>query len=304
MQTQYWENEGLMGVEVKDGAVAAWPAVSLAEATARLCAPGAPFEMETVEIDGIPTRTWKHQPPSLAAFADQARTAFGERTFIVYEDERVTYEGWFRAVAHLARELRRRGIGKGDRVALAMRNLPEWPVAFFAITAIGAIAVPLNGWWTGTELRYGLANSGSAGLICDAARWGRIKPHLAELPALRHMLVARELDAPAAPAQALEAVIGTPARYGDLAALPLPPCPIAPDDPATIFYTSGTTGLPKGALGSHRNILTSTHSNTFAGQRAMLRRGEEPQTSVRTVMLVVPLFHVTGCHATMIPTIQ
>ena len=106
-------------------------------------------------------RTWKNQPPSLAALARHARASFAGNEFIVYEDDRVSYEGWFRAVAALAHRLQQQGVGKGDRVAIAMRNLPEWPVAFFAITSIGAIAVPLNAWWTGAELEYGLKDSGS-----------------------------------------------------------------------------------------------------------------------------------------------
>jgi acyl-CoA synthetase (AMP-forming)/AMP-acid ligase II len=277
--------------------------MSLAEATERLCAPGAPFEMETVAIDGIPTRTWKHQPPSMTALAEQARVAFGERTFLVYEDERVSFEGWCRAIAVLAGELRRRGVGEGDRVALAMRNLPEWPVALFAITAIGAIAVPLNGWWTGAELRYGLAQSGSIGLICDAERWDRIEPQLGELPDLRHVLVSRAEGPLAAPADSLEAVLGPAGDYDRLPPLPLPERPLEPEDPATIFYTSGTTGSPKGALGTHRNTLAAALASSFATQRAMLRRGETPQTKLRIWLLVVPLFHVTGCHATLMPTI-
>jgi acyl-CoA synthetase (AMP-forming)/AMP-acid ligase II len=278
--------------------------MTIAEATAQLCAAGAPFEMEVVEIGGIATRSWKHQPPTLAALAEQARAAHGEQTFLVHEDERVTYDGWFRATAALAGELSRLGIGKGDRVALAMRNLPEWPVALFAITAIGAIAVPLNGWWTGTELSYGLSHSGSAGLICDAERWDRVAPRLPELPELRHIMVSRAEGTMPAPARALEAAIGHPAGYAALPDRPLPACPLAPDDEATIFYTSGTSGSPKGALGTHRNMLHATLTGPFAAQRAMLRRGDAPRRNARTVLLVVPLFHVTGCHAAMMPTIM
>lgn len=292
-------------------APAAWPVMSLAEATAQLCAPGALFEMELVEIAGNPTRCWKNQPPSLAAFAERTRAAHGDRTFLVHEDERVTYEGWFRAVAALAGKLQRLGVAKGDRVALAMRNLPEWPVAFFAITAIGAIAVPLNGWWTAGELRYGLTQSGSTALICDAERWHRIAPLLPELPELRHVLVSRLDTEPLAPARRLEAkiarrleaVIGRPADYTALPDQPLPPCTLGPEDAATIFYTSGTSGSPKGALGTHRNTMTAMFANGFALQRSMLRRGQAPQSDPKTVLLVVPLFHVTGCHALMMPTI-
>ena len=280
------------------GTAAVWPAVSLAEIEARLCAPGEVFEMETVTIRGVPTRTWKNQPPSLAALARMARAAYGSRTFVVYEDERVSYEAWFRATATLAAELQRLGIGRGDRIALAMCNLPEWPVAFFAATSLGAIIVPLNGWWTNAELRYGLAHSGSRVLICDAKRWERIRPEMPELPDLEHVLVARAEGDLAAPAVALESRIGTTATYATLPDIDLPAMPIAPDDDATIFYTSGTTGRPKGALGTHRNILTCALSAAYPGVRSCLRRGElPPEPTPKTVLIVVPMFHVTACNA-------
>ncbi len=104
-------------------------------------------------IRGVPTRVWKNAPPSLAFLARHSRI-HGERLFTIYEDERVGFEASFRATAALAAELARRGVGKGDRVAIAMANLPEWPAAFFAIVSLGAIAVPLNAWWTGPELEY------------------------------------------------------------------------------------------------------------------------------------------------------
>src|SRR3954451_24051653 len=125
--------------------------MTLAEVEARLTAPGARFEMEETMIRGIPTRIWKNAPPSLAMLARFSRL-HGERIFTVYEDERVSFEASFRATAALAAELRRLGIGKGDRVALAMVNLPEWPVTFFAAASLVAIMVPLHAWSTGTEL--------------------------------------------------------------------------------------------------------------------------------------------------------
>jgi acyl-CoA synthetase (AMP-forming)/AMP-acid ligase II len=140
-------------------------------------------------------------------------------------------------------------------------------------------------------------------LICDAERWERIRPQLGELPELRHILVARAEASPPVPADSLESILAAPGNYDSLPEMPLPACPLAPEDPATIFYTSGTTGLPKGALGTHRNTMTAALASSFAGQRAMLRRGEPPQTKSRVWLLVVPLFHVTGCHATLIPTI-
>ncbi|WP_341859264.1 class I adenylate-forming enzyme family protein [Qipengyuania sp. GPGPB31] len=275
---------------------AGWPAMSRAECRDRLTAPGERFEMETIDIRGVPTRVWKHAPTNMRQVAMAART-HGDRLFAIYEDERVTYEAWFRAVARMAAELRERGVAKGDRVALAMRNLPEWPVAFFAATTIGAICVPLNAWWTGSELAFGLANSGAKLLVCDAERWERIAPHRGELPDLEHALVSRS-DAPLEGAEQLEDVLGTPKDYAALPSAALPQVDIDPEDEATIFYTSGTTGQPKGALGTHRNLCTNIMSSAYNGAIAFLRRGEEPPAPVQKVGLtVIPLFHVTACSA-------
>ena len=275
---------------------AGWPAMSRAECRDRLTAPGERFEMETIDIRGVPTRVWKHAPTNMRQVAMAART-HGDRLFAIYEDERVTYEAWFRAVARMAAELRERGVAKGDRVALAMRNLPEWPVAFFAATTIGAICVPLNAWWTGPELAFGLANSGAKLLVCDAERWERIAPHRGELPDLEHVLVSRS-DAPLEGAEQLEDVLGTPKDYAALPSAELPQVDIDPEDEATIFYTSGTTGQPKGALGTHRNLCTNIMSSAYNGAIAFLRRGEEPPAPVQKVGLtVIPLFHVTACSA-------
>ena len=280
-------------------APAGWPALSLKQIEAMLCAPGQPFEMETIDIDGIATRCWKNALPSLSALVGVARM-HGDKTFIVYEDERVSYDAWFRATATLAHHLQAIGIAKGDRVALAMRNLPEWPVAFFAIVSIGAVAVPLNAWWTGPELAYGLADSGAKLLIADAERLDRIAPHLGDLPALETMLISRTLGDLPARASKLEEVIGTPHAYAALEPAELPAAAIAPEDAATIFYTSGTTGNPKGALGSHRNMTTNIMTSAYAGVRSSLRRGEAPPAPEPAVMLtVIPLFHVTACSAGM-----
>jgi acyl-CoA synthetase (AMP-forming)/AMP-acid ligase II len=275
----------------------------MAECEAMLCAPGAPFEMETVTIRGVPTRVWKNALPNLAELARAGR-AHGEATFVVYEDERVSYDHWFRAVAALARHLQGLGVQKGDRVALAMRNLPEWPVVFFAATSIGAICVPLNAWWTGQELAYGLADSGCKVLVCDPERLERIAPHRGELPDLGSVLVCRAGSAQPG-AAALEEAIGAPAEYGSLPDDELPHVELAPDDYATIFYTSGTTGNPKGALGTHRNLLTNIVTSAVQGARTFLRRGEEPPAPARKVLLtVIPLFHVTACSAMLMGAVQ
>ena len=282
----------------------AWPKMTLAEVEAALTAPGARFEMETITINGVPTRVWKHAPPTLAWLA-QASRMHGARLFTIYEDERVTYDANFRAVATLAGKLRDMGVGKGDRVALAMRNLPEWPVIFFAAASIGAIVVPLNAWWTAGELEYGIDDSGAALLFVDDERYQRLRAHDAPLPALERMIVARAASVIEGPALRLEDLIGTPHHYATLPEAALPVVELAPDDDATIFYTSGTTGHPKGALGTHRNLMSNIMSSGYTAARSLLRRGEAlPAAPLpRTTLTVIPLFHVTACSAAMMGSI-
>jgi long-chain acyl-CoA synthetase len=281
----------------------AWPKMTLPEVEAALTGSGGRFEMETVTINGVPTRTWKNAPPSLAWLA-QASRAHGDRVFTIYEDERVSYEANFRAVATLAGKLRDMGIAKGDRVGLAMRNLPEWPVIFFAAVSIGAIVVPLNAWWTAGELEYGIDDSGARLLFVDDERYQRLKAHGAALPALERMIVSRASTALDDHALRLEDLIGTPSAYATLPDAALPDVTIAPDDEATIFYTSGTTGNPKGALGTHRNMTTNIMSGGYNGARSLLRRGEEiPAPTPRVTLTVIPLFHVTACSAGMMGSI-
>lgn len=278
-----------------------WPAATRAEIRDRITAPGERFEMETVTIRGVPTRVWKNAPENLRALMVLARVHGDAREAFVYEDERVTYAAFHRAVAKLAHELRARGVAKGDRVAIAMRNLPEWPVAFFAVVTLGAIAVPLNAWWTGHELAYGLADSGTTVLITDDERWDRIAPHMTEIPSLAHVFVSRATGELGGPAEHLEALIGAPPTWAGLPDADIPHEDIAADDDATIFYTSGTTGQPKGALGTHRNLVTNIFSSAYGAAVSILRRGEEiPEPQPRTTLTVIPLFHVTACSAGLI----
>ena len=281
----------------------AWPRMTLPQVEAALVAPGGKFEIETIPIRGIPTRVWKHAPPTLAWLIAASR-AHGDRIFTVYEDERISYDANFRAVATLAHALVEMGIGKGDRVGLAMRNLPEWPVIFFAAASIGAIIVPLNAWWTAGELAYGITDSGCRLLFVDDERYQRLVAEGAAFAAVETTIVARASVALGADAVRLEDLIGTPTGYATLPERDLPTAEIATDDDATIFYTSGTTGHPKGALGTHRNLTTNILTSAFGGARAFLRRGEAPPApEPKTFLTVIPMFHVTACSATMMMSI-
>ncbi len=286
-----------------------WPAMTIAQAHAVLTAAGSPLEMETVVIRGRPTRTWKNAPPSLRAVFEAGR-AHGDKVFLVLEDERVTFEQFARATLRLAAQLVADGVEKGDRVAIVMRNLPEWPVAFFAASIAGAIVTPLNAWWTGAELEYGLADSGAKVLIADNERMGRIEPHLPALGAITRIYEARSTeDALGDPRTVrLEAIIGTSDSWGSLADRALPAVDIGPEDDATLFYTSGTTGRPKGALGTHRNIVSNIMASACSAARSYLRRGEappvaDPEAPQKATLLSVPFFHATGCHAILSPSL-
>lgn len=278
----------------------AWPAMTMEAVRAALTAPGSRFEMETVPVGGLPTRVWKNAPPHMAALVRHSRShgePAGSALATIHEDERVTYEAQYRAIAALAAHYRDLGVRKGDRVAVAARNLPEWVVAFFAATVIGAIAVPLNAWWTAEELCYGLADSGAMLLFADDERWQRIGPHRADLPALRHVIVARA-SAPVEGAERIEDLIGTPHDWATLPDRDLPAAELVSDDEATILYTSGTTGKPKGALATHRNFMTNILSSGYAAARSVLRRGDPLPDPARKVSLtVIPLFHATALSA-------
>ena len=294
------------------------PSMSIEEANAALTAPGELFEMEELEIRGVPTRTWKHAPPSLRAVLDMS-LAHGDATFLVYEDERTTFTEHYRIACTLAHRLQSTfGIAQGDRVAIIMRNLPEWIMAFWGATLAGAIVVPLNAWWSGEELRYGLEDSGSKVAFVDTERAERIRPFLGGLSDLGAVIVADEhRTEPTSPLQVYEPAGGAapvaewpfPLALGtvDEAASP-PDITIDPEDDATIFYTSGTTGRPKGAVGTHRNMVTNLMSLFFINTRGSKRFGS-PALEVTgdktqpAFLLSVPLFHATGCHSVMVSNV-
>jgi long-chain acyl-CoA synthetase len=269
---------------------------TLAEVTQALTAPGTLFEIEEREIRGIPTKVWKYAPPSLRFVLEQSR-AHGSNTFLVYEDERTTFEEHYCQAVYLGRRMVEDwGLKKGDRVAIAMRNFPEWSVAFWAAATAGAIVVPLNSWWKGEELEYGLSDSGARFLFCDGQRARILAPHLSKLSAIERTVVVRdEGDAP-----------GDLLRYNDLmrevpADVAMVDVDIEPEDDATIFYTSGTTGNPKGALGTHRNICGNLLSLAFAQARGAVRSGRSLDSLTsggqNSQLISVPFFHATGCHA-------
>jgi long-chain acyl-CoA synthetase len=287
-----------------------FPAMSVEDAhKLLLTAPTSPFHIEELPIRGVMTKTWKLAPPTLREVF-----AYGEpykdRTYLILENERVTFDAHRRAVAVMAKRLTEDGLKKGDRVAIVMRNVPEWSVCFWAAALSGAIVTPLNAWWTGSELEYGLADSGAKFAYIDAERWERIREHVDKCPDLSRVYVTRAVEDIADPiVTRLEDIIQSPNQWPHLPEIPLPELTMAPDDDCTIFYTSGTTGKPKGAVITHRNIISNIFNSLCAGARAFLRRGEippqpDPKAPQRGILISVPFFHATGCFAVMIPSMM
>jgi acyl-CoA synthetase (AMP-forming)/AMP-acid ligase II len=261
----------------------------LAKVRADLCAAGQMFEIEEVEIAGVRVRAWKHAPDSLRDFWLQS-AGHGEATYLVYQDERWTYAEAHEQVSRIARWLADNGVQPGDRVAIAMRNYPEWLLCYWAAISAGAVAVGINAWWVPEELAYGLNDCKPKVIFCDRERLERFSAIRDQVPAMQVVGVRCEDSLPefAIPwASVLEADAE------------MPEVAVDPDDDACIFYTSGTTGNPKGAQLTHRgctnNILTSLFSNLSQLQALAANEGKEMSTGgTQSVLLTTPLFHVTA----------
>ncbi len=261
--------------------------LSMAEAIATVSGPGQPFETVEDVYDGVTYRVFKNAPPTLRQYFDQLRG--DDRTFIVYEDEEWTFNDVKDEIDAFANVLvHHYGVAVGDRVGIAMRNLPEWTIAFGAIVSIGAVSVSLNAWWTEEELEYAINDAGLALLVADSERVARAQ---GPCQRARVPILGVRLDELLPLGPGVE-------RWSDLVnpGSPMPEVALGPELNATILYTSGTTGMPKGAVSTHRAVSQSIMA--FAANSAIndLRRdpgsgsGQPP-----CFILVVPLFHVTGC---------
>jgi long-chain acyl-CoA synthetase len=261
------------------------------EALAMLTAPGAPFEMVEVDVDGVVVSAFASAPPSLRGLLESSRS-HGDRDFLVYQHERYTFADHLGIVAGLARWLAdEHGIGKGDRVAIGMRNYPQWVMAFWAVQALGAVVVPLNAWGTAPELRYALDDSGARFAVLDGEREDRMAADLDELGL--PSLVVRPTGALRAGASSWDDVFAGLDR-----SVAMPDVDIEPDDPATIIYTSGTTGLPKGALASQRNHVTNYLAVALGGAVERVTSPSPAEPSAEPLppasLHTYPFFHIGG----------
>jgi long-chain acyl-CoA synthetase len=268
--------------------------LSFHDAYAQVTGPGSRFELVEKSIGGVEYRMFKYAPPTVGDLFARARG--DESTFLVYEDEHWGFDETMRHVDALAHALVHTfGITKGDRVGIAMRNLPEWIVSFAAIVSVGAVSVSLNAWWTETEFEYAIEDSGLSLLIADQERVQRT--HRA-VQARGIPLVAVRSDQLVPEPRGVQ-------RYGEVVTLgdSMPVVEVRPDDDATILYTSGTTGIPKGAVSTHQAI---TQAFMAFGARASIEAAQKGTQYTRSqklapcFILVVPLFHVTGCIPVML----
>jgi long-chain acyl-CoA synthetase len=256
------------------------------EAVAALTGPGGRFALVRAEVGGRSARVFEAAPPSLRALFETLR-ARGDDVLLVYEQERWTAGDLMARVDEIGAALvGRYGVSPGDRVAIAMRNYPEWIAAFAAVTSVGGIAVCLNAWWTADEMAYGLEDSGARVLIADLERVERAEKLLAE-GVLRAIVVRADDAVLPANAERLEDVL-TPGAA-------LPEVEVPPEADATILYTSGTTGHPKGAVSTHRAMLNALLAfGCRAAVNQAMRPPVEPHPWPPCFILAVPLFHVTG----------
>ena len=257
-----------------------------------LTAPGQIFEIDTLEVRGSPIRNYKHAPNSLRDIW-LGTAAYQDREYLIFGGERYTYAQAHECTAAIANWLSLQGVRPGDRVAIAMRNYPEWMLAYWAVVSMGAVAVGMNAWWVASEMHFALKDSSPRVIICDQERLVRFEEIRGDFPDLVVAAVRLEGEVPNYAVDWAE-VTSTQAM--------LPEVSIEPDDDVCIFYTSGTTGTPKGAQLTHRGCVANLMNIGFAralqsvalGKAGLKPKGAMATDDVNVALVATPLFHVTG----------
>ncbi|MBS0491675.1 MULTISPECIES: class I adenylate-forming enzyme family protein [unclassified Phenylobacterium] len=261
----------------------------LKQAWSELTAPGAPFEIVEIPVRGNNIRMYKNAPPSVRELW-LSTAAYGDRDYLVYENDRLTYAQAHAQVNAIAAWLFAQGVQPGDRVAIAMRNYPEWMLLYWACLSIGVAAVGMNAWWVTDEMEYAIKDSAPKVIFADVERLARIL----ERPAMAQgaKLVAVRTEAPAGVIPYAEVIAGGGA---------MPQVSVDPDADACIFYTSGTTGNPKGAQLTHRGCIANLMNMGFSGQVQALAVAKatgvvpNPEDApIPAALITTPLFHVTA----------
>jgi acyl-CoA synthetase (AMP-forming)/AMP-acid ligase II len=248
----------------------------------QLLGEGGTFETVPATVLGEPMHVFKNRARSLRDFV-AASIRLGDAEHLVFSDgtteRRITFAEHARLVARVATALATRyGVGRGDRVAILAANCPEWIITFWATVSLGAVAVGLNAWWTAPEIRFGVADAAPKLVVLDRKRYARM---------------GGDLDVPTVVIEDDFAALLAFAHAPPDPPL-LPATPIDEDDPAIILYTSGTTGRPKGAVHTHRNVIALVGLGFFNGAR--VRALFPPPPNAPSILVTSPLFHVSGLH--------
>ena len=256
-------------------------------------APGAPLAIHSEVIDGQEFEVFSNAPTNLSGLYDLAQQE-ADKTFFVYLEERHTFQEVYSMARRLARVLiERYKMKRSDRIAICARNSPEWCLAYMAVTLLGAVVVPMNSWWRGAELEYGLQDSGSKLIFIDQARFQHVAPYLAEQD-IEIVMIRPESET------GFSEFYSLLDRVDPLSDEEIEQLGVGPEDNASIMYTSGSTGKPKGVLSTHRNIINALYTWKFVREINEILRPELVEENPKyqpAILANVPLFHVTGSHA-------
>ncbi|KAF8062191.1 hypothetical protein FPV67DRAFT_1563616 [Lyophyllum atratum] len=282
------------------------PARTLEETEAILCAPGHLHEVEEVLLNGREQKVYKHLWPSVRAFWVSSVQKYSDKTYIVFEDQRLTYREVHERVVKVAAVFRHvYNIQKGDRVGICSRNCPEYLISFWASHLLGALPVLINAWLPVEPLGYCITSTGCKVVMLDAERADRLAPAIADIvkdkPSTKFLVFDDCQDGTRWPRMHSFPVVLQDYKDDISVANVLATDPdIIPEDNALIIFTSGTTGMPKGVLSTQRQFLTNIPNVMVGGIRATLRRGGdypdfgEEEGLQKGILIGVPLFHVTG----------
>ena len=247
------------------------------------------FELQKKTIRGNEYNVFVNVPQNLYEYF-QFALIHGEWEFLAYEDESYKYQEVLNNAAGLAHVLvDKYGLKKGDAVAFSMRNYPEWIYSYMAVTSIGCVAVPLNSWWQGEELDYGITHSEAKVFIGDDERLQRLEGLVENTPRISVRCQANTFINTVA----FEELVKPKESF--------PQVEIDPEDDASIMYTSGSTGYPKGVVTTHRSIINTPVAWAFLATMASQLESDGGETFVQAespcTLAAVPLFHVTGSHS-------
>jgi len=267
-----------------------WPPESVPQSVlTALTGADAPFELREEPVFGAPMLVFANRPKSLIELLHGAVARLGDRPYVIFPDREYTFASIAQPIASVAAALRDRyGIGHGDRVAIVAPNTIEYALLFWATTALGAITVGLNGWWTGDEIAWAIEHTDPKVLFGDRRRLDRLDgmalPSGMPVVDFEHDFAELEAHAPDAP-------------FPDVA--------IDEDDPFVILFTSGTTGRPKGVMLSHRSNIHFLQASMLNGAVSAMTEAQRgvpatPPAAHPVIISAAPMFHIAGLNCQLV----